>query len=71
MISDEGLDCLLAVIHHHNVGRNQAFDTDWISDISDEQMQEVVITLHTCGYIIYKKVVRDYHVAYLGRLIPE
>lgn len=71
MIPNEGLDGLLAVMRHHNVSRNQAFDTDWISDMSDEQMQEVVITLHTYGYIIYKKVVRDYHVAYLCRLTPE
>nr|DAZ62384.1 MAG TPA: hypothetical protein [Caudoviricetes sp.] len=32
MIEEEQLDGLLAVIHFHNVSRNQYFDTYWISD---------------------------------------
>lgn len=71
MIIEEQLDGPLAVMRYHNVSRDQDFDTDWISDLSAEQIQEVVITLHTYGYITYKKVPREYHYTYLCRLTPE
>lgn len=71
MIDEEHLDGLLAVMRYHNVKRNQDFDTDWISDLSEEQIQEMVISLRTYGYITYKGVTRKYHTAYLCRLTSE
>ena len=56
MIEEKQLDGLLAVIRFHNVSRNQDFDTDWISDLSEERIQEMVVTLYTYGYITYKKL---------------
>ena len=55
MIKEEQLDAPLAVICFHNIERNQDFDTDWISDMTNEQIREMVLTLNTYGYITYKK----------------
>ena len=71
MIEEKQLDGLLAVIRFHNVSRNQDFDTDWISDLSEERIQEMVVTLYTYGYITYKKVSREHHTTNLCRLTPE
>lgn len=58
-------------MRYHNMSRNQDFDTDWISDMTDEQTLEMVLTLHAYGYITYKKVQRQYHSTYLCRLTSE
>lgn len=71
MIKEEQLDSPLAVICFHNVGRNQDFDTDWISDMTNEQIREMVLLLNAYGYITYKEVLRDYHTAYLCKITSE
>lgn len=68
MIKEEELDAPLAVICFHNIERNQDFDTDWISDMTNDQIREMVLTLNTYGYITYKEVLRDYHTAYLCKI---
>lgn len=70
MIAEERLDGPLNIIRFHNIERNQDFDTDWISDMSDNQVQEIVFTLHTYGYITYKVISRGHSTAYLCRLTP-
>lgn len=71
MISEELLDGPLAAIRFHNIERNQDFNTDWISDLSEKQIQDIVVTLHAYGYITYKPVSKNYHTAYLCKLTPE
>lgn len=48
--------------------RNQDFDTNWIEDLRYDQIEEIVFTLHTYGYITYKKQKDN---SYLCRLTPE
>lgn len=68
MIKEKELDAPLAVIWFHNIERNQDFYTDWISDMTNEQIREMVLTLNTYGYITYKEVLKDYHTAYLCKI---
>ena len=68
MIDKTQLDGPLSVIYFHNVKRNQPFDTEWISDLSEEKIREIVMLLEADGYITYHVAKKEYHESYMCTL---
>ena len=68
MIDKTQLDGPLSVIYFHNVKRNQPFDTDWISDLSEEKIREIVMLLEADGYITSRIAKKEYHESYMYTL---
>ena len=68
MIDKTQLDGPLSVIYFHNVKRNQPFDTEWISDLSEEKIREIVMLLEADGYITYHVAKEEYHESYMCTL---
>lgn len=43
-------DSFLVLIRYHTL-RGQSFDTDWMKNVSVKELNQIIITLQTYGYI--------------------